>query len=91
MKHGLYKVSITKDPETGYFVAEVPTLSPCITYGQTMEEAITMAQEAIEAVIESRLANGFPVPDDTEELEHQSTTVQAIVPVNHLLTQATAA
>ncbi len=88
MKHGLYKVLITKEAETGYFVAEVPTLSPCITYGQTIEEAIMMAQEAIEAVIESRLANGYPVPDDTEELEHQSTTVQAIVPVNQSFTQA---
>ena len=91
MKYGLYKVSISKDAETGYFVAEVPTLSPCITYGQTMEEAISMVQEAIEAVIESRLANGYPVPDDTEDLEHQSTTIQAIVQVNPFLTQPTAA
>lgn len=75
MKYGLYKVSINKDAETSYFVAEVPTLSPCITYGQTMEEAISMVQEAIEAVTESRLANGYPVPDDTEDLEHQSTTI----------------
>ncbi len=81
MKHGLYKVVITKDEETGYFVAEVPTLNPCITYGETIEEAIAMVQEAIEAVIESRLENGYPVPDDTRELEQQTTAVQAIVPI----------
>ena len=90
MTHGLYKVIITKDEETGYFVAEVPTLSPCITYGETMEEAIVMAQEAIEAVIESRIENGYPVTDDTLELEHQATSVQAIIPVHNLATRVAA-
>ena len=90
MKHGLYKVLITKDEENGYFIADVPTLSPCITYGQTMEEAILMVQEAIDAVIESRLENGYPVPDDTEELEHQPTTIVAIVPANQLPNQVAA-
>jgi antitoxin HicB len=81
IKQRLYKVSITKDEEEGYFVAEVPTLSPCITYGETIEEAIEMVKEAIEAVVESRLENGYPVPDDNFELEHQK-TVQAVVQFN---------
>jgi antitoxin HicB len=81
-KHRLYKVTITKDAEMGYFIAEVPTLSPCITYGETLDEAMTMAQEAIEGLIESRLANGYPVPDDTDELEQIATSVQAILPVS---------
>jgi antitoxin HicB len=80
MKQRLYKVNITKDEEEGFFVAEVPTLSPCITYGETLEEAIEMIKEAIEAVVESRLENGYPVPDDNFELEHQ-TTVQAVLQI----------
>jgi antitoxin HicB len=88
VRHGLYRVVITKDEETGYFVAEVPTLNPCITYGLTMEEALLMVQEAIEAVIESRTENGYPIPDDTQELEQQATTIQAIVPVTYSAAQA---
>ena len=88
MKHSLYKVLITRDNETGYFVADVPTLSPCITHGQTMEEAISMAQEAIEAVIESRVANGYPVPDDTAALEQQAMPIQAIIPMPVLIKAA---
>ncbi|TAE21854.1 MAG: type II toxin-antitoxin system HicB family antitoxin [Cytophagales bacterium] len=87
-RHGLYRVIITKDEETGYFVAEVPTLSPCTTHGTTMEEAISMVQEAIEAVIESRTENGYPIPDDTLELEQQTTTIQAIVPIAYTVAQA---
>lgn len=63
----LYKVTITKDEETGFFVAEVPTLSPCITYGSTIEEAIEMVKEAIEGVIEAREESGYPIPDDNEQ------------------------
>ena len=38
MEKRLYKVVITKDEETGYFVAEVPSLAPCITFGDIIEE-----------------------------------------------------
>ena len=61
----LYKIIITKDDETGNYIAEVPTLSPCITFGETVEEAMAMAQEAIEAVVESRKENGYDLPDDS--------------------------
>ncbi len=53
-----------------------------------MEEAISMVQEAIEAVIESRNENGYPIPDDTLELEQQTTTIQAIVPIAYPVAQA---
>ena len=84
IKQRLYKVNITKDPEQGYFVAEVPTLSPCITYGEIFEEAIKMVKEAIEAVVESRLENGYAVPDDNAELEKKSTTTHTILNINTL-------
>ncbi len=80
MKQRLYKVIITKDSETGYFVAEVPTLEPCITFGESIEEAIEMIKEAIEAVVESREANGYPIFDDNEELEQRHTTIETVMP-----------
>ncbi len=39
-------------PEVGYTVT-VPSLLGCVTYGKTIEDAIEMANEAIELYIES--------------------------------------
>jgi len=52
MKTLSYRVLLRKEPEGGYTVI-VPSLPGCITYGDTIEEAIEMAKEAIELYIES--------------------------------------
>lgn len=85
MDNRLYKVIITQDPDDGRFIAEVPTLEPCLTWGDTVEEALEMAKEAIEGVIETRLANGYPVADDSETLRQESakTTLQVVLPVSY--------
>lgn len=41
-----YKVLLRKEPEGGYTVT-VPSLPGCVTYGDTIEEAIEMAKEAL--------------------------------------------
>lgn len=68
----LYKVTITEDPDDGRYIADVPTLSPCTTWGETLGEALSMVKEAIEGVIQSREANGYPINDDTEQLQQES-------------------
>lgn len=45
-----------------------------------------MVKEAIEAVVEPRLENGYPVPDENSELEKKSTTIHTISKVNELAT-----
>lgn len=57
-------------------------LSPCITYGETLEEAMEMVKEAIEGIIESRLENGYPIPDDNEIFQQQKTKIEAIIPID---------
>ena len=52
-----YRVLLKKEPEGGYTVT-VPTLVGCVTYGETVEEAIEMAREAIALYIESLKAHG---------------------------------
>jgi len=52
-----YRVLLRKEPEGGYTVV-VPSLPGCVTYGDTVEEAIEMAKEAIELYIESLKAHG---------------------------------
>lgn len=47
-----YTAIFQKEPEGGYTVT-VPTLPGCVTYGKNLDEAKKMAEEAIEAYIES--------------------------------------
>jgi len=52
-----YKILLKKEPEGGFTVL-VPSLPGCITYGDTLDEAIEKAKEAIELYIESLKAHG---------------------------------
>lgn len=52
-----YRIFLRQEPEGGYTVL-VPTLPGCITYGETIAEAIIMAKEAIELYLESLMAHG---------------------------------
>ena len=64
-----YRVLLRKEPEGGYTVV-VPSLPGCVTYGDTVEEAIEMAKEAIELYIESLKAHGEEVPSEEGTLEY---------------------
>ena len=67
-----YRVLLRKEPEGGYTVI-VPSLPGCVTYGDTVEEAIEMAREAIELYIESLKAHGEEIPTDEGTLEYTLT------------------
>ncbi len=56
-----YTVVLLPDPDGGYVVT-VPSLPGCVTQGDTREEALRNAQEAIEVYIEDCRAAGEPVP-----------------------------
>lgn len=56
-----YKLLLRKEPEGGYTVF-VPSLPGCITYGENVDEAITMAKEAIELYIEELKDHGGAIP-----------------------------
>ncbi len=64
-----YRVLLRKEPEGGFTVA-VPSLPGCITYGETIEEAIYMSREAIELYLDSLIAEGEEVPTDETTLEY---------------------
>jgi len=64
-----YKIHLHKEPEGGFSVT-VPALPGCITYGEDIDEAITMAKEAIELYIEELKDRGEDIPDDTNTLEY---------------------
>ena len=44
----------------------VPALPGCITQGETIDEAIEMAKDAIRLHIEALVADGQPIPREDE-------------------------
>lgn len=69
MKPLSYRILLRKEPEGGYTVM-VPSLSGCVTYGDTIEEAIEMAKEAIELYIESLKEHNEEIPTEEGTLEY---------------------
>ncbi|RYZ18473.1 MAG: type II toxin-antitoxin system HicB family antitoxin [Chitinophagaceae bacterium] len=68
-KDRTFRVVLRKEPEGSYTVL-VPALPGCITYGETIDEAMAMAEEAIELYIEELQSRGEEIPDDTNTLEY---------------------
>ncbi|MBI4256937.1 type II toxin-antitoxin system HicB family antitoxin [Candidatus Uhrbacteria bacterium] len=61
-----YTVLFTPDEESGGFVVEVPALPGCHTQGETLEEAKSMAKEAIELYLETLQDRGIQIPEDED-------------------------
>ena len=52
------------EPEGGYTV-HFPALRGCITYGETLDAARSMAREALALYLESLSEDGLPIPEDS--------------------------
>ena len=50
--------------EDGYWVAECPSLSGCVSQGKTKQEAIANVKEAIEGYVAALQEDGLPVPEE---------------------------
>jgi antitoxin HicB len=64
-----YRILLREEDEGGYTVL-VPSLPGCVTYGDTMDEAVTMAKEAIELYLESLLQHGEPILTEQRMFEY---------------------
>ncbi len=60
-----YRIIIEKYPEEGVYIASVPSLPGCNTFGKNAKEAVLMAEEAIDVYIETLrdLGKGVPIED----------------------------
>lgn len=67
-----YTIVLIPEPEEGGYSVLIPALPGCVTQGETVEECIAMAQDAIAGWIEVAKKHGEPVP---EEQEHPQTIV----------------
>ncbi len=66
------KYTILLHPEEeGGFTVRVPALPEVVTYGETREDALAMAREAIELVLDFYRDEGWVIPDDVaSRVEH---------------------
>lgn len=60
-----YTIVLEPDTEEGGYSVLVPALPGCATQGETIEECIAMAREAIQAYLETLIASKQPVPEET--------------------------
>ncbi len=59
-----YTVVLTPEPEAGGFSVTVPALPEVATQGETVDECLANAREAIELSLEVRRDEGDPIPGD---------------------------
>jgi antitoxin HicB len=57
-----YPVRLARDRKDGGYVATCRDLPEAITQGETVEEALTEAEGALQAAIEGRVEDGLDVP-----------------------------
>ena len=56
-----YNCDITS--EEGKFVVRFPDMTNAITFGNSKEEALFMAQDVLNGILASHLDNGYPIPE----------------------------
>ena len=67
-----YRILLNPEPEGGFTVT-VPSLPGCITYGDTLDQAMDMAKEAIAGYIEVLKEMNESIPDDSKTFEYSLT------------------
>ena len=84
----IYKYTAIFTPEQGkenVYNVEFPALPEIATFGESKEEALFMAQDALELVILSRLEEGEEIPPDKKpkKLAKNSFSQEILVTVVH--------
>ena len=62
-----YHFSVVLEPDREVperYNVRVPALPGCLTYGESIEDALANAREAISGYVESLIADGEPVPTE---------------------------
>ena len=59
-----YTIILDPDPSEGGYTVTVPALPGCVTQGETVDECVVRAQEAIELYIDDLEAMKEPIPEE---------------------------
>jgi antitoxin HicB len=68
---------ILQPEEEGGFTVRVPALPEIVTYGETEQEALIMAEDAIRLVLEDSAARGEPIPGGSPRIREVKVTIAA--------------
>ncbi len=60
-----YRMEIVEDPKEGGFVVSFPDLPGCLSSGETINTAVTNAQDAKAAWLEAALEEGISISEPT--------------------------
>jgi len=72
-----YSIVLDPDPEESGFNVTVPALPGCTAEGDSVEDCIVNAREAIELYIEELVEQGREVPEELEAPQVLQVTVDA--------------
>lgn len=61
-----FTVELYPDKEEGGYTAVVPSLPGCVSQGETLDETLARAREAIEGYIETLKEDGKEIPVEEE-------------------------
>jgi predicted RNase H-like HicB family nuclease len=61
-----YTIVLHPEPEEGGYSVTVPALPGCYAQGESVEEAIALAKEAIKVHIHGLIEDGQPIPKEEE-------------------------
>jgi predicted RNase H-like HicB family nuclease len=64
----IYTVVLTRE-EDGRYSVSVPALPGCLTWGETPDEALLMAEDAIQGYLEVLEEDGKPIPPDAPDVQ----------------------
>ena len=83
MKRFTYTVEIQRanPDETGYWVS-VPALPGCFTQGETYEETLANAEQAIAGYLEALVKAGQPIPEEPQHPTRVAVGVNVHVPAS---------
>ncbi len=59
-----YAVLLISDSQIGGYTVTVPALPGCITEGESIDEALANAEEAIQCHVQGLQLGGLPVPEE---------------------------
>jgi antitoxin HicB len=72
-----YTIILQPEPDEGGYSVTVPALPGCVAQGETLEEAIALAKEAIALHVTGLIEEGEAVPEEAEPLQALTVDVAA--------------
>jgi antitoxin HicB len=63
-----YTIVLDRDPDVGGYVATCPALPGVVTEGETVEETLEMAKDAIKGYLESLEKAGLTIPEEHDPI-----------------------